>query len=147
MIKLKNFLVVVLSVVMLIMTFSGVANATYSDVLESTPLNEAVNSLVSKKIVKGINENEFGKDLDVTREQMVVFIYRMINDGESTEGGENETMFTDINESAYYTMISWANKEGIIRFLATIGVDHIITDYPDVALRIVREVEAEQSFQ
>ena len=33
-----------------------------------------------------------------------------------------------------------ANKEGIIRFLATIGVDHIITDYPDVALRITNEV-------
>ena len=36
-----------------------------------------------------------------------------------------------------------ANKEGIMRFLARCGVDHIITDYPDVALRIVSEVENE----
>ena len=40
-----------------------------------------------------------------------------------------------------------ANKEGIIRFLATIGVDHIITDYPDVALRIVNEVEKERQIR
>lgn len=32
-----------------------------------------------------------------------------------------------------------ANKEGIIRYLSSIGVDHIITDYPDVALRIIAE--------
>lgn len=38
-----------------------------------------------------------------------------------------------------------ANKEGIIRRLATWGVDHIITDVPDVALRIVNEVEAEKN--
>ncbi len=37
-----------------------------------------------------------------------------------------------------------ANKEGIIRRLARSGADHIITDVPDIALRIVNEVEAEK---
>ena len=37
-----------------------------------------------------------------------------------------------------------ANKEGIMRRLAIWGVDYIITDYPDVALRIIKELnEAE----
>ena len=33
-----------------------------------------------------------------------------------------------------------ANKEGIMRRLAIWGVDYIITDYPDVALRIIKEL-------
>ena len=34
------------------------------------------------------------------------------------------------------------NKPGIIRHVAMAGVDHIITDYPDVALQIVDEIES-----
>lgn len=40
-----------------------------------------------------------------------------------------------------------ANKESIIRYLSKIGVDHIVTDYPDVALRIANEVAEEQNTQ
>ena len=38
-----------------------------------------------------------------------------------------------------------ANKEGIIRRIARSGADHVITDVPDVALRIIKELnEAEK---
>ena len=38
-----------------------------------------------------------------------------------------------------------ANKEGIIRRIARSGADHIITDVPDVALRIVNDLAKQES--
>jgi amylosucrase len=38
-----------------------------------------------------------------------------------------------------------ANKEGIIRRIARSGADHIITDVPDVALRIIAELNAAEN--
>lgn len=112
--KTKVF-ALILSVVMLIMTFAPIAGA-FSDVpAENAVLSEAIDTLLAKKITKGISENEFGTEQNVTREQMAAFIYRMLNDGESPEGGENKTNFTDLDDPTFYTMISWASEEGIIK--------------------------------
>ena len=47
------------------------------------------------------------------------------------------------HESGIEVNVWTANKPGIMRHVAKAGVDHIITDYPDVALQIVNELENE----
>ena len=93
-----------------------IAYAEFTDIRsDNTVLTEAIHSLNAKGIIKGINDTVFGVDEKVTREQMAAFLYRMVNDGKSLEGGENETTFTDLEDPTYYAMISWANKEGIVK--------------------------------
>ncbi len=61
--------------------------------------------------------------MSVTREQMAAFIYRMVNKGQSVEGGENTTLFTDLDDPTFYAMISWANENGIIKGKSTTEFD------------------------
>lgn len=98
------------------MLLSICVRASFSDVTtEDIPLKAAIDFLLEKGITKGINETEFGVDENVTRQQMAAFIYRAKNGGQSPEGGKNITTFTDLNDSTFYTMISWANTMGIIK--------------------------------
>ena len=78
-------------------------------------LEKAVKRLKEFGIAKGINDKEFGENLPVSREQMAAFIYRFMNKGESLEDAENDTAFTDLEDPIFFGMISWANKEGIIK--------------------------------
>ncbi len=124
MFRRKKALALILSVFMLVSIFEAVACASFTDVTaEDKALSEAVNTLLSKGITKGINESQFGTDLSVTREQMAAFIYRMVNKGQSVEGGENTTLFTDLDDPTFYAMISWANENGIIKGRSTTEFD------------------------
>ncbi|MFX5245348.1 S-layer homology domain-containing protein, partial [Acinetobacter baumannii] len=66
-------------------------------------------------ITKGTTETKFGTDELVTRQQMAAFIYRLMKAGRSQEGGVNQTPFTDLEDSTYFYMISWANQTGVIK--------------------------------
>lgn len=103
-------------VISLLLTSLVSVNAEFTDISsENSALSQAVDFITAKGIAKGITDTEFGADIAVTREQMAAFIYRMVNNGESPEGKENETTFTDLNDPTFYAMISWANSEGIIK--------------------------------
>ena len=103
-------------IVSLLLTSFVSVNAEFTDInSENSALATAVDFITAKGITKGITDTEFGADIAVTREQMAAFIYRMVNNGESPEGKENETAFTDLDDPTFYAMISWANKEGIIK--------------------------------
>lgn len=78
-------------------------------------LFEAVQLLNSLGIAKGQSETNYGANKPVTREQMSAFIYRLMKEGRSLEGGENTTQFTDLKDNTFFGMVSWANASGIIK--------------------------------
>lgn len=110
---MKKLIIFTLS---LLLTFSLTVSATFNDIDKSNEyLKNSVDLISSFGITKGINENEFGVSQNVSREQMSAFLYRFLKKGKSLEGGENTTNFTDLEDSTYFGMISWANTKGIIK--------------------------------
>ena len=90
--------------------------AQFTDVdAENEYLNKAVNLLNHVGVVKGTSETTFGTDELVTREQMAAFIYRLMKKGNSVEGGDNSSTFTDLEDPTFFFMVSWANAQGIIK--------------------------------
>lgn len=78
-------------------------------------IEKAVKRLRDCGIAKGFSKKDFGENEPVTREQMAAFLYRFMNKGVSLEDGVNDTAFTDLENPIFFGMISWANKEGIIK--------------------------------
>lgn len=115
--KIAKFLSSVLAAAMLLGmgTFTSSA-ASFKDVsAKDEALYEAVNLLNSLGIAKGTSDTTYGTNKKVTREQMAAFIYRLMKEGKSQEGGENLTSFTDLKDSTFFYMISWASQSGIIK--------------------------------
>ena len=113
--KTTKFLTLVLAVLMAVSMFATSTSAAFEDVDYTTAEGDAVNLLVSLGITKGTTETKFGTDELVTRQQMAAFIYRLMKAGRSQEGGVNQTPFTDLEDSTFFYMISWANQTGIIK--------------------------------
>lgn len=113
--KTTKFLTLVLAVLMAVSMFATSTSAAFEDVDYTTAEGDAVNLLVSLGITKGTTETKFGTDELVTRQQMAAFIYRLMKAGRSQEGGVNQTPFTDLEDSTYFYMISWANQTGVIK--------------------------------
>lgn len=112
---MKRFVSLLLAILML-MTCA----AAFTDVpAENAALTAAVNALSERGITKGVSETQFGTENPVTREQMAAFIYRMLHDGKSLEGGENETTFTDLADPTFFAMVSWVSTKGIIKGLSS----------------------------
>ncbi|MBE6622918.1 MAG: S-layer homology domain-containing protein [Ruminococcaceae bacterium] len=110
-----------LSLVLVVATLCSVcvfntSAANFDDVTkDNEALYEAVELLNSLGIAKGQSETSYGTTKYVTREQMAAFIYRLMKEGRSLEGGENLTTFTDLKDSTFFGMISWASSAGIIK--------------------------------
>ena len=113
---MKKFLSLVVAA---LLTFSVATSATaakFTDVdVKNEALTDAVELLVALGVTKGTTDTTFGTDENVTRQQMAAFIYRMMKAGKSVEGGTNTTSFTDLDDSTFYFMVSWANSQGIIK--------------------------------
>jgi len=108
---MKRFVSLLLAILMLV-TFA----AAFTDVpAENAALTQAVEALSSRGITKGVSETQFGTQQPVTREQMAAFIYRLLHDGKSLEGGENKTAFTDLENPTFFSMISWVSENRIIK--------------------------------
>lgn len=115
--KIAKFLSSVLAAAMLLgmCSFSSSA-ASFKDVsAKDEALYQAVTLLNSLGIAKGTSDTTYGTSKKVTREQMAAFIYRLMKEGKSVEGGDNMTSFTDLKDSTFYYMISWASENGIIK--------------------------------
>ena len=113
----KKFLTLALAVVMVASMFAfGASAAKFTDVDENNEyLAKAVNLLNYVGVAKGTTDTTFGTDELVTREQMAAFIYRLMKKGQSVEGGTNTSSFTDLEDSTFFFMVSWANNQGIIK--------------------------------
>ncbi len=91
-------------------------SAAFADVsVDDAALYDAVELLTTLGVAKGTSETEFSPEALVTRQQMAAFVYRLMKAGRSSEGGVNTTPFTDLEDSTFFNMISWANTAGIIK--------------------------------
>ena len=114
--KIKKILSVLLACQMILSAASFTAHAEETtEVVEKPGLEKAITRLEALGIAKGISEDDFGEELNVSREQMAAFVYRFINKGASLENAENTTAFADLKDPTFFGMIAWANNEGIIK--------------------------------
>lgn len=80
-------------------------------------LAEYVAWAYSNDIVNGIDEDSFGGDETITREQLVALMYRLAEySGADTDVPDSEALFTDLADVSEYAdnAVSWAYSEGII---------------------------------
>ncbi len=114
---MKKFLSLVVAALLTVSAVATSASAAkFTDVdVKNEALNDAVELLVALGVTKGTTDTTFGTAENVTRQQMAAFIYRMMKAGKSVEGGVNTTSFTDLDDSTFFFMVSWANSQGIIK--------------------------------
>ena len=114
--KTSKLLALVLAVLMMLSIASVSVSAQYTDVsVDDEALNDAVNLLTTLKVAYGTTDTTFAPDENVTRQQMAAFVYRLMKAGKQVTGGDNTTAFTDLDDSTFYYMVSWASKNGIIK--------------------------------
>jgi len=104
-----------------VLAFSSFAAKTpFTDVDDKNEtLSDAVSLLAGIGVTKGVSETKFGTMDLVTREQMAAFVYRLMKNGKTLEGGSNTTPFKDLTDSTYFGYVSWANGLGIIKGTST----------------------------
>jgi hypothetical protein len=113
---MKKIISLVMAVLMIFGTFAFTATASFDDILvDNEALYDAVELLDTLGVAKGTTDTTFSPNELVTRQQMAAFTYRLMKAGRSAEGGVNTTQFTDLVDSTYFNMISWANNAGIIK--------------------------------
>ena len=100
-----------------VLAFASFAATTpFTDIDDKNEtLSDAVSLLSGLGVAKGTSETTFGTMEHVTRQQMAAFVYRLMKQGKSVEGGSNTTPFTDLEDSTYFSYVSWANGMGIIK--------------------------------
>lgn len=106
---------VMLACVLAVASFAATTPFTDVDDVKNETLSDAVSLLNGLGVAKGVSETKFGTMEHVTRQQMAAFVYRLMKQGKSLEGGSNSTPFTDLDDSTYFSYISWANGTGVIK--------------------------------
>ena len=114
-----KFLATAIVAVMLacVLAVASFAATPFTDVddKKNPALSDAVSLLNGLGVAKGTSETTFGTMELVTRQQMAAFVYRLMKEGKSLEGGSNQSPFTDLEDSTYFSYVSWANGMGIIK--------------------------------
>ncbi|MEM8708711.1 MAG: S-layer homology domain-containing protein, partial [Actinomycetota bacterium] len=83
---------------------------TFCDVPDGTWFTDAVEWMVAESITTGVSPTLFGPDFDLTRAQMITFLWRQ--EGEPV--GYPDHGFADVEATAYYDdAVAWAKAEGI----------------------------------
>jgi len=86
----------------------------FSDIDDFSFAKKEIDMLSDIGVIRGTSENEYSPDETVTREQMAAFLFRLMLNKDDA-GRVNTTKFTDLYESYYNGVISWANASGYIR--------------------------------
>ena len=92
---------------------TGAQAKVFDDVNTDEHFAEQIEILTDIGIIKGTGETEFSPDDPVSREQMALFLFRLMI-GNDNAGGINTTPFTDLYDDTYSGAISWANASGYI---------------------------------
>ncbi|MDD4773634.1 MAG: S-layer homology domain-containing protein [Eubacteriales bacterium] len=90
----------------------SVSAKNYTDVIDND-YTEQIDMLSDIGIMIGTSEDEFSPDMDVTREQMALLLFRTML-GRDNSGTVNTTAFEDLYDPTYHGAISWANAAGYI---------------------------------
>jgi len=72
---------------------------TFADVSDKSWAKEAIEKLAAKHIIKGIDEEKFGPDLQVTRAQFATILSRALG----LTPAEYSAVFADVSANQYYT--------------------------------------------
>jgi hypothetical protein len=89
----------------------------FNDVEEGSYYDKAINWAAANGIVEGYNEEEFGPDDDITREQVAAILYRYAAfKGYDVTKTADLTKFSDNEDISSWAaaVMSWANAEGLI---------------------------------
>ena len=92
---------------------TGAQAKVFDDVTTDEHFAEQIEILTDIGIIKGTGETEFSPDDSVSREQMALFLFRLMI-GKDNAGSLNTTKFTDLYDDTYSGAISWANASGYI---------------------------------
>ncbi len=113
---MKQCIKKIIILVLVIFTFLSAAQAVcaFDDVTESNPYSDAINTLHTRKIVAGVDENSFEPDASVKRWQMALFFSRACT-GITDDAYWSEGAFV-FEDCAYYTgAIQYCFVNGIIK--------------------------------
>ena len=98
----------------LIMMFGSIFIASaFEDIAVTDNYFEAINTLTSLEVIKGKTENTFAPEDLVTREQMAALLTRLYTTT-CSEGGDNYTPFTDLDDPFYNYVVSWCYDAKVI---------------------------------
>ncbi len=89
--------------------------ATFKDI-GSSPYQDAIEEIADLKITVGNGNNEFMPNDNVNRQQMTLFLARLLTGNEINgfEQTSNDTPFTDITDSTYFKSTLYCYENGII---------------------------------
>ncbi len=91
-------------------TTDAAVKVNFTDVSSSNWFNGAVNYVMQKGIMKGLDNSTFGPNVRTNRAMIVTMLYRL--EGQPTVG--NST-FTDVDASLWYgAPVTWANSNGVV---------------------------------
>lgn len=105
--------VLTLSMLLVFGASSGVMAKSFSDIGNNHDFKEQIDILSDIGVIVGTSENEFSPNEDVTREQMAMFLFRIML-GKNNAGTINTTAFEDLYDKTYNGAVSWANAAGYI---------------------------------
>ncbi len=114
--NLKKFLALVLAMIM-VMSASAMVSADFTDVAGSN-YEEAINDLTVKGIIQGMTETTFGPKQPVNREQMAIFMARVltgdVDPANTAWKKEAVTPFEDIANFEFQGAIQYAWANGVV---------------------------------
>ena len=83
----------------------------FTDVPEKHWARTAVNYLYQRDIVSGVSSTKYGVNVNVTRAQAVMMIWRAVDSPDP----KGKNTFSDVKSSAYYVdAVVWAEENGIV---------------------------------
>ena len=93
----------------------GDASLGFSDVLEGAWYYDSIKAAYQKGIVSGVNEESFGIGENMTRQDLVTILYRLIKD-EQTKIENNSISFEDKDDIAPYAAeaVGYFSEKGIV---------------------------------
>jgi len=103
--------------------------AVFTDVKAGKWYTSAVNYAYSYGFIAGVSDNEFGRDVPVTRGMFITILARIAGVDTSKNANKVDTKFTDVKSGKYYTAaIKWASDNNIVSGLTdtTFGPENAI---------------------
>ena len=91
----------------------------YKDAVSGAWYNEYIQTITNNNVMNGIGNSQFGIGKTLSRQDLAVIVYRMINNGITNRKYEEDTkseQFVDMNEAAGYAIeaITSIQRLGII---------------------------------
>ncbi len=109
--KIKKIFAVLLSVLMIqgimMTTVLTTSAKDFNDVNDDDKYKEAIDMLSDIGIIVGTTESEFSPESNISREQMALLLYRLMNN-KNNAGKQNTSPFIDLYDDNYNGAISWA---------------------------------------